>query len=71
MRRDTNSTGENKTPVAPGGDTGVDHVGTKDDRGKIGAGVKPTGVFRRIADAEKQSGMRRIIRHTNPETLKK
>jgi hypothetical protein len=48
MRRDTSSTGENMKP----------------DSRKIGAGVRPTGVFKRIADAEKQSGMKKIIRHT-------
>lgn len=48
MRRDTSSSGEKATG----------------DRGKIGAGVKPTGIFKRISDAEKQSGMKKIIRHT-------
>lgn len=55
MRRDTSSSGEK----------------TAGDRGKIGAGVKPTGVFKRIADAERQSGMKRIVRHTAAENLKK
>lgn len=55
MRRDSSSSGEIKA-----------------DRGKkIGAGVKPTGVFKRIADAERQSGMKKIIRHTQPDNLKK
>jgi hypothetical protein len=52
MRRDTSSSGEK----------------TRADRGKIGAGVKPTGVFKRISDAERQSGMKRIIRHTVPDS---
>ncbi len=36
------------------------------DRGKTGAGVspKPKGVFARIAQAEKASGEKKIIRHT-------
>ncbi len=34
------------------------------DRGKIGAGAPPKGVFKRIADAEKASGEKKIIRHT-------
>jgi hypothetical protein len=40
------------------------------DRGKTGAGVPPKGVFKRIADAQRQSGATRIIRHTQPENLK-
>jgi hypothetical protein len=41
------------------------------DRCKIGAGVPPKGVFKRIADAERNSGIPQRIRHTNPENLKK
>jgi hypothetical protein len=40
------------------------------DRGKTGAGAPPKGVFKRIADAERQSGVTRIVRHTQPENLK-
>lgn len=36
----------------------------KQTGGKIGAGVPPKGVFKRIAAAEKASGEKRIIRHT-------
>ena len=36
----------------------------KGNRSKIGAGVPPKGVFRRIAAAQKASGEKRIIRHT-------
>lgn len=34
------------------------------DRGKTGAGVRPTGVFKRIADAQRESGVKKIVRHT-------
>jgi hypothetical protein len=36
----------------------------KGNRTKIGAGVPPKGVFKRIAAAQKASGEKRIIRHT-------
>ena len=39
--------------------------------GKRGEGVPPKGVFKRIADADKKSGVRDIVRHTQPENLKK
>lgn len=50
--------------------TGSDTMPTGKGR-KVGAGVKPTGVFSRIAAAEKKSGMTKIIRHTQPENLRK
>jgi hypothetical protein len=51
-------------------DTGIGDV--KGSRGaKTGVGAKATGIFKRIADAERQSGMKRITRHTQPENLKK
>lgn len=31
---------------------------------KVGVGVKPTGVFARIAAAQRKSGEKKIIRHT-------
>ena len=38
--------------------------GSEQKGGKTGAGVPPKGVFQRIAQAEKQSGEKKIIRHT-------
>jgi hypothetical protein len=52
-------------------DSSVSGEKTTGDRGKTGAGVKPVGVFRRIADAQRQSGVPQRIRHTQPDNLKK
>ncbi len=41
------------------------------DRRKVGAGVPPKGVFKRIADAERASGIPQHVRHTQPDNLKK
>jgi hypothetical protein len=38
--------------------------------GKVGAGASPTGVFKRVADAERKSGVKRIVRHTSSENAK-
>jgi hypothetical protein len=46
--------------------TGKQQVGP----GKVGAGARPTGVFKRVADAERQSGVKRIVRHTSSENAK-
>jgi len=43
---------------------------TPGDRRKIGAGAKPTGVFKRIEDARRESGEKQIVRHTQAENLK-
>lgn len=45
-------------------------TGKAGDRGKIGAGVPPKGVFKRIADADRQSGVKNIVRHTSSENAK-
>jgi hypothetical protein len=37
---------------------------------KVGAGVKPTGVFKRIADADRKSGVADRVRHTQPDNCK-
>jgi hypothetical protein len=36
--------------------------------GKVG--TRPTGVFKRIADAERQSGAERIVHNTSSENAK-
>jgi hypothetical protein len=40
------------------------------DRGKTGAGLRPTGVFKRIADADKKSGVADRVRHTSSENCR-